>query len=131
MRMETQSALENPDHLAELRDTYYRFGWIKLKNLVQGEELKRIQAIVAEAEKMPQFRPKAAGIQADQDSADYEKTMKVLRALWAHYPEVEALCRRVGGIVQEITGWSSTRLWSDRVLIKPGTDTGSRETIWH
>lgn len=114
-----------------LRRDYAERGWLKLPALVQGSELAQIRKRIAEADRSPKFKVKKSGVQADQATAEYEKTMRVLRRLWTEYAEVEALCRRVGGLVHQITGWSSTRLWSDRVFIKPGRRIGSRPTVWH
>ena len=114
-----------------LRRAYAELGWLKLPGLLQGAELKRIVQRVAQADGDAKFKVKKSGVQADQATAEYEKTMRVLRRLWTEYAEVKALCFRVGKLVHEITGWSSTRLWSDRVFIKPGRRIGSRPTIWH
>jgi phytanoyl-CoA hydroxylase len=116
---------------AALRRDYAELGWLKLSALVTGLELKRLQKLVAEADRTARFKVRKTGVQADQATAEYEKTMRVLRRLWTDYPEVKTLCFRVGKLVHEITGWSSTRLWSDRVFIKPGRKTGSRPTVWH
>jgi phytanoyl-CoA hydroxylase len=114
-----------------LRRDYAELGWIKLQGLVAGDELRRLKKLVDDADKGARFKVKQTGVQADQATAEYEKTMRVLRRLWTDYPEVKKLCWRVGQLVHEITGWSSTRLWSDRVFIKPGRKTGSRPTVWH
>jgi len=116
---------------AALRREFAELGWIRLPALVSGVELRRLQKIVAEADRAARFKVRKTGVQADQSTAEYEKTMRVLRRLWTDYPEVERLCIRVGRLVHEITGWSSTRLWSDRVFIKPGRKIGSRPTVWH
>lgn len=117
--------------VADLRHGYAERGWLTLAGLVRGEELQKIRQLIAEADRGGKFKVGKNGVQADQATAEYEKTMRVLRRLWTDYPEVEAVCWRVGKLVQQITGWSSTRLWSDRVFIKPGRKIGSKPTIWH
>ena len=121
----------SPQETRRLRADYQRDGWIKLASLLDADELLRINAIIAEAGTREEFRPKTDGIQADQASKEYEHTMRVLRRLWTEYAEIEQLCRRLAPLVGELNGWKSTRLWSDRVFIKPGRTFGSKETIWH
>ncbi|WP_159591828.1 phytanoyl-CoA dioxygenase family protein [Hydrogenophaga sp. BPS33] len=116
---------------AHLAATYAERGWIQLPNLVGAGELATIRALIEEADRGGRFSVPKTGVQADQALPEYHKTMRVLRRLWTDYPEVEALCRRIGRLVGDVTGWSSTRLWSDRVFIKPGKKVGSRPTIWH
>lgn len=130
-RNPTTHRMMEDQSLMALQQHYATRGWAKLSGVVQGDELRRLQHLIAQADATGKFKTRKSGVQADQATAEYEKTMRVLRRLWTDYPEIEGLCRRVGELVQRITDWPSTRLWSDRVFIKPGRKTGSRPTIWH
>lgn len=116
---------------AEMIRSYRDKGWVKLPRLVETAELARIKAAVQDASTKPAFATKASGFQADQATPEFKEVLRIYRSLWKAYPEVEAVCRRVGPIVRELNGWRDARLWSDRVFIKPGRDSGSRPTIWH
>jgi phytanoyl-CoA hydroxylase len=116
---------------AESVREYQERGWLKVPNVLGDDEVDTINAAIGEAVTLPEFVPKAAGARADQASAEYQKVMRVYRGLWSKYPEIERVVRRLGPVVGELNGWEHTRLWQDRVFIKPGRDFGSRPTNWH
>lgn len=110
---------------------YQDRGWLKLPAVLDADELESINAAIAEAVELPEFAPKATGARSDQASAEYQKVMRVYRGLWLKYPEVERVVRRLGPLVGELNGWEHTRVWQDRVFIKPGSEFGSKPTNWH
>jgi ectoine hydroxylase-related dioxygenase (phytanoyl-CoA dioxygenase family) len=116
---------------AELAAVYHQKGWVKLPQLLDEDELATINANIAEAIERPEYAQKSTGNKYDQTSEDYQRVMRVYRALSDGYPEVDALVRRLGPLVGELNGWERTRLWQDRLFIKPGSDFGSKPTNWH
>jgi ectoine hydroxylase-related dioxygenase (phytanoyl-CoA dioxygenase family) len=112
---------------------YNEKGWVKLKNLLNDKEVREIGEIISQATERPEFKPSATGARADQATEEYGRVMRVYRALWRIYPEIDALARRIGAMVGYMNNWQETRLWQDRVFIKPGSqsESGTRQTNWH
>jgi ectoine hydroxylase-related dioxygenase (phytanoyl-CoA dioxygenase family) len=116
-----------------LKRNYNENGWVKLKNVLNSAEVCQVREIISQAAERPEFKPSAVGAQADQASSEYGRVLRVYRALWRSYPEIETLARRIGAMVGYMNSWDETRLWQDRVFIKPGSqsESGSRQTNWH
>jgi ectoine hydroxylase-related dioxygenase (phytanoyl-CoA dioxygenase family) len=115
----------------ELRLRYQNKGWVKLPALLDSKELLQLKEIIPSAIQRSEFKPKAGGARSDQASAEYGRVMQIYRALWRAYPEINAIARRIAPLVGYLNNWDETRLWQDRVFIKPGSQSGSRQTNWH
>jgi hypothetical protein len=115
----------------DTKRAYELNGWVKIPKLLNDEEVTRIKCIIDEATAHENFKTKSIGARSDQSSLEYQRIMRIYRALWCVYPEVETLIRRVGPVVGQLNGWDQTRLWQDRVFIKPGREFENRPTNWH
>jgi ectoine hydroxylase-related dioxygenase (phytanoyl-CoA dioxygenase family) len=117
---------------AEQVDHYDRLGWLKVDQLVQGDDLTRLRQVVIEADSQGKSRVETKReVYKYRTEDQYTRTFRLSADVWTDYPELLELARQLAPAARQVLHADGVRLYADRLFIKPSTSAGGLPTAWH